>query len=100
MRIPLPSLLMRTTSTTADDDGRVIQFRPRTGTSSRSRGGKAPIRDFERDYSLVPDLAKYECPESDDEYRHRMIINAIAVVFTSLLILAGLWLANNMVVHA
>jgi hypothetical protein len=29
-----------------------------------------------------------------------MIINAIAVVFTSLLILAGLWLANNMVVHA
>jgi hypothetical protein len=29
-----------------------------------------------------------------------MIINAIAVVFTSLLILAGLWLANNMMVHA
>jgi hypothetical protein len=29
-----------------------------------------------------------------------MIINAIAVVFTSRLILAGLWLANNMVVHA
>ena len=29
-----------------------------------------------------------------------MIINAIAVVFTSLLILAGLWLANNIMVHA
>jgi len=29
-----------------------------------------------------------------------MIINGIAVVFTSLLILAGLWFANNMVVHA
>jgi len=29
-----------------------------------------------------------------------MIINAIAVVFTSLLILAGVWLANNMMVHA
>jgi hypothetical protein len=29
-----------------------------------------------------------------------MIINAIALVFTSLLILAGLWLANNMIVHA
>jgi hypothetical protein len=40
------------------------------------------------------------CPESDDEYRHRMVMNAIALVFTSLLILAGLWLANNMMVHA
>jgi hypothetical protein len=27
-------------------------------------------------------------------------MNAIALVFTSLLILAGLWLANNMMVHA
>jgi hypothetical protein len=91
--------MMRSDHST-DDDGRVIQFRPRMGTSSRNRGRKAPIRNFERDYSPVPDLAKYEFPESDDEYRHRMIINAIAVVFTSLLILAGLWLANNMVVHA
>jgi hypothetical protein len=47
-------------------------------------------------YSPVPDLAKYKCPESDDEYRHRMIVNAVALVFTSLLILAGVWLANNM----
>jgi hypothetical protein len=70
------------------------------GTLSRSRGGKAPIRNFERDLSPVPDLAKYEWPQTDDEYRHRMIINAIALVFTSLLILAGLWLANNMIVHA
>ena len=63
-------------------------------------GGKAPIRNFERDHSPGPDLAKYEWPQTDDEYRHRMIINAIALVFTSLLILAGLWLANNMIVHA
>jgi len=37
-----------------NDDGRVIQFRPRMGTSPRGRGGKAPIRNFERDYSPVP----------------------------------------------
>jgi hypothetical protein len=78
------------------DDGRVIQFRPRMGTLSRSRRGKAFIRNFEQDYSPVPDLAKYECQESDDEYRHRMIVNAVALVFTSLLIFAGVWLANNM----
>ena len=83
-----------------DDDGRVIRFRRRMGTSPTSRERNSLIRNFERDYSPVPDLAKYECPESDDEYRHRMVINSIALVFTSLLILAGLWLANNMMVHA
>jgi hypothetical protein len=83
-----------------DDDGRVIPFRRRMGTSPRSHERNSPIRNVERGYSPVPDLAKYECPESDDEYRHRMVMNAIALVFTSLLILAGLWLANNMMVHA
>jgi hypothetical protein len=29
-----------------------------------------------------------------------MVMNAIALAFTSLLILAGLWPANNMMVHA
>jgi hypothetical protein len=46
------------------------------------------------DDSPVPDLSKYEGPESADEYRHRMVINAIALVFVSLLSLAGLWLVN------
>ena len=31
--------------------------------------------------------------------RHRMIVNAIAAAFTSVLILAGVWLAN-MMAHA
>ena len=83
-----------------DDDGRVIRFRPRMGTSPRRHWGQAQIRNSGRDYSPVPDLAKYECPESDDEYRHRMMLNAIAFVFTSLLILAGVWIATHMVVHA
>jgi len=76
-----------------DDDGRVIRFRPRMGTSPRrhwAKTGAAP------NYSPVPDLAKYECPESDDKYRHRMIVNAVALIFTSVLIFAGVWLANNM----
>jgi hypothetical protein len=83
-----------------DDDGRVIRFRRRMGTSPRNHASNSPIRDFERNHSPVPDLAKYECPESDAEYRHRMVMNAIALAFTSLLILAGLWLANNMMVNA
>jgi hypothetical protein len=48
------------------------------------------------DYSPGPDLAKYEYPESDDEYGHRMIVNAFALAFTNLSILAGVWLALTM----
>ena len=51
-----------------------------------------PIGDSGPDYSPVPDLAKFQDPEGDNEYRHRMIVNAIAAVYTSLLILAGAWL--------
>jgi hypothetical protein len=46
------------------------------------------------DYSPVADLSKYESPESEDDYRHRMVINAVALVFVSLLGLAGFWLVN------
>jgi hypothetical protein len=67
--------------------------------SRASHGGKAVIGNSELDCSPVPDLAKYQDPESDDEYRHRMMVNAIALVFTSLLILAGVCLAM-MVAHA
>jgi hypothetical protein len=81
------------------DYGRVIQFRPRIDMSRGSHSGNAPIDDAGPEYSPVPDLAKYEYPESDEEYRHRMIVNAIAAAFTSVLILTGVWLAN-MMAHA
>jgi hypothetical protein len=85
----------------ADDDvGRVIRFRPRMGKAPRNHWRDPSLHDSGRHYSPVPGLAKYECPESEEEYRHRMMTNAIAFVFTSLLILAGVWLANNMMVHA
>jgi hypothetical protein len=44
----------------------------------------------------VADLAKYERSEDNDDYRHRMIINAAAFVFVLALIGAGLWLADTM----
>src|SRR6516162_4130174 len=78
----------------SDADSRVIRFRSRTDASPRSQRGKGPIGHSGPDYSLVPDLSKYECPESEDDYRHRMVINAVALVFVSLLSLAGFWLVN------
>ena len=62
-------------------DGRVVRLRPRTAASHRSHLGKAAITHSGPDYSPVPDLLKYECPESIDDYRHRMVVNAIALVF-------------------
>ena len=84
----------------SDNYGRVIRFRPRMGTSRGSHWGMVPIGNFGPDYSPVPDLAKYEYPQSDDEFRHRIIVNALAVAFTSLLILVGVRLAFTMMVHA
>ena len=81
-----------------DDDRRVIRLRPRLRNAPGSRLRNPSIHDS--GYSPVPDLAKCECPESDDEYRHRMMMNAIAFVFTSVLVLVGVWLANTMMVHA
>jgi hypothetical protein len=78
----------------SDAESRVIPFRPPTGASHRGHRGKIAIGYFAPDDSPVPDLSKYECPESEDDYRHRMVANAIVLVFVSLLSLAGFWLVN------
>src|SRR5262245_4458063 len=78
----------------SDADRHVIRFRSTTGASHRIQTRNAPIGYSGSDYSPVADLSKYECPESQDEYRHRMVINAVALVFVSLLSLAGFWLVN------
>jgi len=78
----------------SDADSRVIRFPSRTGASCRNHRGQVPIGYSGADGGSVPDLSKYECPESDDDYRHRMVVNAIALIFVSLLSLAGLWLVN------
>ncbi len=38
-------------------------------------------------------LAKYERGDGDDDYRHRMITNTAALIFTIILATAGAWLA-------
>jgi hypothetical protein len=82
-----------------DDEDRVVRFRPRMSVLRGFRRWKSPIKESVTDDSPVADLAKYESPESADDYRHRMFINAIVLVFTAILILAGVWL-TNMMAHA
>ena len=82
-----------------DDSNRIVPFRPRMHGSHASRRGTALTGNSDPDFSPVADLAKFHAPESDDAYRHRMIVNLVAFLFTSLLILAGVCLAM-MVAHA
>jgi hypothetical protein len=82
-----------------DDDRRVVRFRPRRGSlggkNSRDRAAGPSIRDSEAN-SVVPDLAKYEGSEDeDDDYWHRMLMNAIGLTVNASLIIAGVWLLGN-----
>ena len=79
--------------------GRVIRSGPRKPELRVMRGGKSVIGNTAPYRSPVPDLGRYEGREGPDEYGHRMMVNAAAFAFTSLLVMAGVWLAM-MMVHA
>lgn len=69
-------------------DGKVIPFRPRQ-TPVTDRG----MRKVGGDASGPEDLAKYERGDGEDDYRHRMMMNAAALAVTIILATAGAWLA-------
>jgi hypothetical protein len=69
----------------SNEERRVLDFRRRGSTA-------APARDP----SPVADLAQYERSETDDDYRHRMIVNVVAFFFIVGLIGAGIWIADTM----
>jgi hypothetical protein len=68
----------------AGDSSNVIPFRPRDGRHSPSQDAPADVADG---------LAKYERSGGEDDYRHRMTMNVVTLVFTILLATAGAWLA-------
>ena len=45
---------------------------------------------------LPGDLSHYEHSDEPDDYRHRMLTNAAALLVVALLIGAGLWIVNTM----
>lgn len=70
------------------ENSRVLRFRPRGTPRWRWPVGNIPQRN-----PPIDDLAKFERSDSEDDYRHRMTINALALVATVLLVSAGVWLA-------
>jgi len=70
-----------------NQESRILRFRPRGSLFARGSGRPPPVED----------LRKFErLPEEPDDYRHRMRMNALALVVTAVLIAAGVWLADTM----
>jgi hypothetical protein len=67
------------------ESGRVVPFRPRVRSSGRN------LR-----FSPVNDLHQYEAT-GDNDFRHRMMMNAIAGAIVLVLVGCGLWLTDAMV---
>jgi len=103
-----------------DESSRVLQLRPQRGVSRRSRlgvsiGGDSRVIQFQRrgdsscgksrspiselDFVSTADLTRYERTENDDDHRHRMMMNALALAYKTMLVLAGVWLLN-MLAHS
>jgi len=71
-----------------DTDNRVVSIR-----SSRK------FREVRATPSPPPgDLTQFERSDEPDDFRHRMVTNAIVFVFVSLLVLGALWLANSLAI--
>ena len=73
------------------DNGRVIRFRPRGAVAERLALAVAATRGPGE--TPVADLSQYESSKGEDDYRHRMTMNALALVATTVLVVVGIWLA-------
>jgi hypothetical protein len=72
----------------------VIRFRLRGSVFWRESGLRG---EASTDESLVPSVEKYEYPhENDTNYRHRMLVNALAAVVTAFLIVTGVWAMSTL----
>ena len=81
-----------------EQEGRILQFRPRGGSLFVHHAPPPPQGSPSQiSPSQVPDLKKFESePEDPGEYRHRMLMNALALGFTVLLVAGGIWIADYM----
>ena len=83
---PIP-IVTSDRSSKSDDGGRVIRFRPRGIAPWRW-----PLPRSQPSTGPDDDLSKYEKPETEDDYRHRMKMNMLGLIVTIVLMSAGAWL--------
>jgi hypothetical protein len=85
---------MRSEQRQPSGSGRVVTFRPRSsGPLQHPASRNEPAARF--DTSVVADLQKYQRAREEEDYRHRMVVNALALAFCIVLAIAGMWLVNE-----
>ena len=73
-----------------DGSGQILSFQLRRRLGMARHAPIAPDGD-----EAVDDLAAFEEEDGHIDYRHRMLMNVIAVVVVSVLITAGVWIADT-----
>lgn len=77
----------------------VLQFRPRARFAERPFSTSPTLANESVDHesNLLDDLARYEQDVEDEpiNYRHRMLMNVMAVVVVTTLVGIGVWLADT-----
>ena len=86
----------------AEEEHRVLQFRPRSAPQAPAFRGNAVVKQLHHDSPPEPaelsrlDLSRYEKPRDEpDDFRHRMLANIAAFAFTVALTAVGIWLAMS-----
>src|SRR5262245_35128458 len=79
------------------DSARVAWLPPRNSVAGAGRE-RGPVTDRPptRPVSLIKDIGRYERVGEEDDYRHRMLMNGLALAVCVFLVAAGIWLANTM----
>jgi hypothetical protein len=72
--------------------GQILDFRLRRRIERQAPAHPATTPD---DDDSIDDLSRYEEEDRNINYRHRLLMNMIAVVVVSLLVGAGVWLADT-----
>jgi hypothetical protein len=79
--------------------GQVLQFRPRARFAERPFSASPTLANesVDHDSRLLDDLSRYEQDAEDEpiNYRHRMLMNVMAVVVVTVLVGVGVWLADT-----
>jgi hypothetical protein len=83
-------MLWRHVTLSRDDNHRVVSF-----PSAKVRKAVWSHERIHRDPGHLLSLAKFERDDRQDDYRHRMIMNALAFIVLVVLIAIGLWLITT-----
>jgi hypothetical protein len=78
----------------AEPMGRVVSFRPRAARSSQQDESRDARKWAAADRSPVKGMDRYE-RAGEDNYRHRMTMNVLALIVCLFLAASGVWLANK-----